>query len=113
MDMGMSKEILAPGVKNTEDANLRAQVLRICRDFQQGGGGGSEQEMVKLAGIVQRQGIEFVWNREDHVKVRSGQQFLFPSGDPALARLGLTLGAVPITTRNGELSITCLMGSLF
>ena len=52
MDMGMSKEILAPGVKNTENADLRAQVLRICRDFQQGGGGGSEQEMVKLAGIV-------------------------------------------------------------
>jgi hypothetical protein len=105
------KEILAPGVKNTEDADLRAQVLGVGRDFQQGGGSGSEQEMIKLPRVVLRQEVEFVGNGEDHVKVRSGQQFLFPSGDPALARLGLTLGAVPIATRNGELSITCLMGS--
>ena len=38
-------------------------------------------------------------NGEDHVKVRSGQQFLFPCGKPALASLGLTLGAVPVATR--------------
>ena len=60
---------------------------------------GREQEMVKRTRIVLRQEVELVGNGEDHVKVRGGQQFLFPCGEPALACLGLALGAVPITTR--------------
>jgi hypothetical protein len=55
--------------------------------------------MVKLTGVVLRQEIEFVGEGEDHVKVRGGQQFLFPCGKPTLARLGLALGAVPVATR--------------
>ncbi len=99
VDMRMGKEVLGPGVENAEDPDLRAEVLRIRRDFQEGGGRGSEQEVVKLAGIVERQQVEFVRKREDDVEVSSGQQLLFPCGKPALARLGLTLGAVPVTTR--------------
>ena len=34
MDMRMSEQVLAPGVENAEDADLRAQVLRIGGDFQ-------------------------------------------------------------------------------
>jgi hypothetical protein len=69
--------------------------------------------MVKLSGIILRQEVKLVRDGEDHVKVIRGQEFLFPSGKPTLARLGLALGAVPIAARNGELSITCLMGSSF
>jgi hypothetical protein len=99
MDMRMSEQVLAPGVENAEDADFRAQVPGVRRDFQQGGGSSGEQEMVKDTGVVLRQEVEFVGNGEDHVKVRSGQQFLFPCGKPTLARLGLALGAVPIATR--------------
>ena len=73
--------------------------LGIGRDFQQGGGAGGEQEMVKLTGVVLRQEVELVGNGEDHVKVRGGQQFLFACGEPAFPRLGLALGAVPVATR--------------
>ncbi len=45
----MGEQILSPGVENAEDTDLRAEVLRIRRNFQEGGG---EQETVKLAGIV-------------------------------------------------------------
>jgi hypothetical protein len=50
---------------------------------------------------------------EDHVHVPGGQEFLLARLQPAVAGLGLTLGAVPISAGNGELSITCLMGSFF
>ena len=113
VDMRMGEQILAPGVENAEDADLRAQVLGIGRNFQQGGGAGREQEMVRLTGVVLRQEVELVGNGEDHVKIRGSQQFLFPCCQPALTRLGLALWAVPVAAGNGELSITCLMGSFF
>jgi len=52
VDMRMGEQILSPGVENAEDTDLRAEVLRIRRNFQEGGGRGGEQEIVKLAGIV-------------------------------------------------------------
>ena len=48
---------------------------------------------------------------EDYMHVAGGQEFLPARLQPTVASLGLTLGAVPITAANGELSITCLMGS--
>ena len=99
VDMRMGEQIRAPGVENAENTDLRAHVLRIRRDFQEGSGAGREQEVIKLTRVVLRQEIEFVGDGEDHVKVGGGQQFLFPCGKPAFARLGLALGEVPITTR--------------
>src|SRR6266567_2147518 len=52
VNMRMGEQILSPGVENAEDTDLRAEVLRIRRNFQEGGGSGGEQEVVKLAGIV-------------------------------------------------------------
>jgi hypothetical protein len=99
VDVRMSKQVLAPGVENAEDADLCAQVLGVSRDFQQSSGAGGEQEMVKLSGIILRQEVKFVGDSADHVKVIRGQEFLFPSGEPALPCLGLALGAVPVATR--------------
>ena len=99
VDMGVSEQVLAPGVKNAQDTDFGAQVLRIRRNFQQGGGAGREQEMIKLPRVVLRQEVEFVRDGEDHVKVIRGQEFLLPFGEPACACLGLALGAVPIAAR--------------
>ena len=52
VDVRMSEQVLAPGVENAEDADLRTQVLGVRRDFQQGGGSGGEQEMIKLTRVV-------------------------------------------------------------
>jgi hypothetical protein len=51
--------------------------------------------------------------REHDVKVGHAEQLAVASGEPALARLRLALGAGPIPAGNGDLSITCLMGSIF
>ena len=43
--------------------------------------------------------------------IACGQQFPFARLKPASARVALTSRAVPVSAGNGELSITCLMGS--
>jgi hypothetical protein len=50
--------------------------------------------------------------REDDVKVRDGEQLGPPGLEPPVAGGRLTGRTVAIPTGNGELSITCLMGSL-
>jgi hypothetical protein len=45
------------------------------------------------------------------VGVRCGQQFRTPRVEPAVARIALALRAMPVAARNGEPTITCLMGS--
>jgi hypothetical protein len=47
------------------------------------------------------------------VEVGNFEEFLFTRGEPALARLCLTLRTVPVPAGNGVISITCLMGSIF
>jgi hypothetical protein len=57
--------------------------------------------------------MEFMGHREHNMEVASGQEFSLAGCQPTLARLGLALGTVAISARNGELSISCLMGSFF
>jgi hypothetical protein len=53
-----------------------------------------------------------MWQRKDDVEVRNGQQFGRARRQPFCAGVPLALGAVPIAACNGELSITCIMGSV-
>ena len=93
----MQQEILPPGVQNTEHADLGSQVLGITGNLDGCRRAGGEQQIVEQARVLQCQHVEFVRHGEDHVKVTGGQQLLFPCGEPALAGLGLTLRAMPIT----------------
>jgi hypothetical protein len=54
-----------------------------------------------------------VGDREDDMNVVDRQQFLFAAGEPLIASVGLALWTVSGTAGNGDLSITCLMGSIF
>ena len=66
-----------------------------------------EEQIVEDSCIPRVQGVQFVRQSEHDMEIRDGEDFPFPSGDPALAGLRLAFRAVAITTRNGELSITC------
>jgi hypothetical protein len=48
---------------------------------------------------------------EDNMNVACRQQLALARLEPAKARVGLTLRAVSVSAGNGELTITCLMGS--
>jgi hypothetical protein len=61
--------------------------------------------------VLQSQRRQFTRKSEDGVHVSCGQQFPLPRSEPAQAGVALALGAMPVAARNGELSITCLMGS--
>ena len=75
MNMRMMEQVLAPGMKNAEKANLRSQVFRIGRNLQEGRGTGSKQKCVKQRLIMKRQRTECMGNRENQMHVRNGQEF--------------------------------------
>ena len=47
MDMRMMLQLLVPSVKDTEEADLGAQMPGMARDFEQGLGAGTEQQIVE------------------------------------------------------------------
>jgi len=46
MDMRMMLQLLVPGVEDTKEANLSAQIPGMASDFKQGLGAGAEQQIV-------------------------------------------------------------------
>jgi hypothetical protein len=46
MDVRVMQKILAPGMKHTQEADLRAEMFRISSHLQQSRGAGAEQEIV-------------------------------------------------------------------
>ena len=99
MYVGMQKQVLSPSVQDADHADLCAQVFAIHGDLEQGLSAGGEQQVVEQTRVLQGQHIEFVRHSEHDMEVASGQEFAFAGRQPALARLGLALGAVPISAR--------------
>src|SRR5258708_37389993 len=67
--------------------------------MKQGLRGGSEQQIVEQTRVVQGQYMEFMGHSEHDMEVAGGQEFSLAGRQPALARLRLALGAVPISAR--------------
>jgi hypothetical protein len=84
----------------------------IGRHLEQGLCAGGEQQIVEQPWVAHRQHVEFVRGGEDNVAVAGGEKFSFPRRQPAFPRLCLALRTVPVAAGNGEIPITCLMGSL-
>ena len=111
VDMRMMLELLVPSVKDAEETDLRAEVPGIFRDFQKRLGAAPEQQAVDDLFVLQGQGRQFVRERENDMGIARGQQFGAARVKPAVARGTLTPRAMPVPAGNGELTITCLMGS--
>src|SRR5262249_4294794 len=82
-----------------EEANLRAKVLRVSRDFEESLGHRSKQEVVEFDFVLPDKIAQFVWQTEHHMEVGSGQEFSLSSGDPPLPCLSLTLRTMAIPAR--------------
>src|SRR5882724_10438885 len=95
----MEEQILSPGMQDADETDLGSQVFGIDGNLQQGLRAGHKQQVVEQARVFQGQHIEFVGHREHDMEVISGQEFAFASRQPALARLRLALGAVPVSAR--------------
>jgi hypothetical protein len=99
MDVGMGLKRLSPGVQDGEETDVGTETLRIGRHFEQSGGAGFEQEFEQESLVLPDQGNEGMRHAEDQVEVADGQQFLLALGEPLVASVGLTLGAVPVAAR--------------
>ena len=55
MDMGMKPELLTPSVQHGEEADFRAKVSGIARDFEKGFRTGAEQQIVEDLLVLQGQ----------------------------------------------------------
>ncbi len=53
-------ELLIPGAEHTEEADLRAELLRIASDFEEGFGAGLQQEMVQDFLVLQGERCQFM-----------------------------------------------------
>src|SRR5713101_831623 len=99
VNVGMQEQVLSPSMQDADHADLGAQVFAIDGDLEQGLSTGGEQQVVEQTRVLQRQHIDFVGHSEHDMEVAGGQEFAFAGRQPALARLRLALGAVPVSAR--------------
>ena len=99
-------------MQNAEEANLGAKMFRIGGDFEEGVGHAAEQQVVQFHFVLADEGVQVMGQAEHNMEVRGLKKFPLSGRDPTLPCLGLTLGAMPIAASNGDLSISCLMGSI-
>ena len=96
VDVGMMFKVLSPGMKHAEESDVGSEILRIASQFEHRRSAGAEEQIVEQLLVLEDKSGEFVWQSEDDVEVRNGQQFSRAHGQPLSARVPLALGAVPI-----------------
>ncbi len=98
---------LPPGVEDAQETDLSTEVSGIGGDFEQRRRAGAKEQVIQARGVALAQRIERVRQREDDMDVRHVEQLALARGQPALSRLSLTLGTVPVATgvvRDGPMS---------
>ena len=92
--MGMIDQVLAPGVKDGGEGDLRAEAF--APELQEGGAGAVEEQIVDGLGVLQRQRTQPGRQREDPMKIAHGQQSGALFFEPVGAALMLARGTVTI-----------------
>ncbi len=75
MQVGMEVEILPPGVEDGEKAGFHTEALGVSGNGEESLGGDAEEQVVDEFLVVEGNRGERGGEREDHVKVGSGQEF--------------------------------------
>ena len=70
----MVQQILAPGMEDSDEADVSAEVFRISSDGLQCFGGGLEQDVVDHRLVLVGDRRDLLWDREHDVEVRHRQQ---------------------------------------
>ena len=99
VDMGMMLQALIPGMEHAEEADLRAKVPGIASDLKQSLSAGLKQQAINHLLVLKSERSKFARQREDDMYVGRRQKFLFTRLEPALARVALALGTVPVAAR--------------
>lgn len=97
VNVGVMLQLLIPGVEDAEEADLGAETPVICCDLKQRLRAGAKQQAIDQFFVLQGERRQLMGKREDDMSVRHSKQFGAARGQPAVARLELTLRAVPVT----------------
>ena len=98
MQMRMMDQILAPGVKNGEEADYSTEMYRIGGDEPQGFGRGVEEYAVDGPFVLNSDGSNLFRHRKNAMKIGAIEKFGFPILDPLGASQGLAFWTVTIGT---------------
>jgi len=93
----VEQEVLPPGVEHGGHRDLRAEMLRIASDLQQGLRCRIEQDLVTKSLVAQQKGIQDVRHGEDDVEVRDREQAGQTLLQPLCTLRTLALWTVPVT----------------
>src|SRR5258708_17485621 len=94
--MGMVLEPLVPGVQDTEEADLGAEVLGVAGNLDESLGAAAEQQRVDHFLVLEGERRQLVWEREDDMRIARREEFGAACRQPVVACLALTLRAVPV-----------------
>ncbi len=73
MDVGMEHQGLSPGVEDGKETDLGTEPFRVGRNFNQGVGHGTKQQVVECDRVVADQGVQFVREGEHDMEIGDGQ----------------------------------------
>ncbi len=93
----MVMQVLAPGVKDRNEADLGAQVLRVGRDHAQRLGRCLEQDGVDGGLVLEGDRRDRRGQREDDMEIGRRQELSLSGRQPVGAGLPLALRAMPVT----------------
>jgi hypothetical protein len=96
MQVWVQTEVLPPGVQNGDHTCLCTQELMVVAKATDDLPGGGKKGAVKMFWGVERQFVEFLWQGEDHVKIRHVQEFGLTRLHPLLAFMSLAFGTMAV-----------------
>src|SRR5215471_15846594 len=97
LQISVKFEFLTPAVQHAEEADLRAEMLGIARDFQKGFCTGAKQEVVDDPFVLQHQRSQVTRKRENHMDVTCRKKFPATLFQPTFPSTCLTFRAMPIS----------------
>jgi hypothetical protein len=112
VNMRVMAQLLSPAVKHAEEADLSSQKFGITGDLHQRFSAEPKQHGVDELFVLQCKLRQKTRHCEHNMGIRNGKKFFLPSIDPTTAGVGLAFGTMPVSTCNGELTISCLMVSV-
>lgn len=98
VQMGTKAERLPPSMQNGDHPGFGSQMRWVFGKATDRLLGSFKQTVVNGLGLVHRQLIQRVGQREHDMEVKNRKQFSFPLGDPILSVLALTLRAMAVST---------------
>lgn len=96
VDVGMKDQLLAPGVEDPDEPDLRSQPLRITGKALERLGRVVEEQAVEEPAIPGKEQAQFGGDGEDGVIIADGQEAVLLGFQPLPAFVALALRAVPV-----------------